>query len=113
MRDWPSFAARGSKALRNYMVQYKDNFCWQAIPTAVRPWWRISAGLSPSSRRRIARLLDEVLNKTAKDFEALYAGGARALGVKFDDVIIRYGIPDRCAFKGDYGAALSLFHART
>ncbi|GMV83413.1 MAG: hypothetical protein AMXMBFR7_45970 [Planctomycetota bacterium] len=88
MEDWPTFPARGSKALRNYMPQYKDNFCWgtpskQAGELLGNFGWFIPTW-SPGGSLDCS---DAYLNRLGEAFRAHFEKtGVKDFCVKFDDV---------------------------
>jgi hypothetical protein len=87
--DWPTFTARGSKEMREYMPRYKDNFAWGGRPSGRTmnlvenfgwyiPYFAPGASLDCS---------EAYLDHLARAFEDNYRkAGMKKFAVKFDDV---------------------------
>lgn len=113
MLDWPSFRARGSKEMRNYLPQYKDNFAWGGRPgknsgvLRLRanfgwhvPYWAPGGALDCS---------DAYLAKLEAEFAKHYKeNGATNFAIKFDDVGVGMKPETKERFP-DYGQAICYF----
>lgn len=110
MLDWPSFPRRGSKEMRNYMPQYKDNFSWGGRPgrgakSVVENFGTYIPYFAPGGALDCS---DENLAKLERQFANHYKGGAREFAIKFDDV--GSGLTPATRERFDtYGKALSYF----
>lgn len=107
--DWPTFPRRGSKEMRNYMHQYKDNFSWGGRGKHTQPLVENFGTYIPYFAPGGALdCSDENLAKLESQFAAHYKNGAREFAIKFDDVGAGMVEGTKQRFK-TYGEAICYF----
>ena len=110
MLDWPSFPRRGSKEMRNYLPECKDNFSWGGRPgkrmtPLVENFGTYIPYFAPGGTLDCS---EESLAKLEKQFASNYKNGAREFAIKFDDV--GSGLTPETKDRFDsYGEAISYF----
>jgi len=104
--DWPSYRYRGSKASRQYLPQYKDNFSWGRGSKALKANFGYHiAYASPPGQLDCS---DVALDKYEKGMIRALEAGSSGYGFKFDDVIVGM-TPEAAARFKTYGKAIVYF----